>query len=61
MQRERELDAEMGKAEKSSIDISLLEGKGARDFLEGQGFFHKFGQKVIDLVAQSINRLCWAS
>jgi len=33
----------MGKAEKSSIDISLLEGKGARDFLEGQGFFHKFG------------------
>jgi len=45
-------------AKRLDIDMGFLGDRKARDFLEKQKFLCKFGQKVIDSVAQLINRLC---
>jgi len=39
------------------LSIGFSKNRGVRDFLEEQDFLHKFGWKVINLVAQSIDRL----
>jgi len=45
----------------SDIDRSSFRDISIRDFSKKQNFLYKFGWKVIDSVAQSINRLCWVS
>ena len=57
-----------GKKDSEMIELMILDiGRGflkdidTRNFSERWVFFHKFGQKVIDLVVQLINKLCWVS
>lgn len=44
-------------AKRLDINIGFLRDGKARDFLKEQEFLCKFGQKVIDSVAQLINKL----
>jgi len=39
------------------LGLGFSKNKEVRNFLKGQEFLHKFGWKVINLVAQSIDRL----
>ena len=45
-------------SEISDIDKSSSKDISIREFSKRQVFLYKFGWKVIDSVAQSINRLC---